>query len=772
MKKISQMKLSAKLVIYIAMAILIVYVAIFGFVAMNMGPILIGGVEKIADNNVAKYANLCKSYLSEDMQISRTLADGYETYLPYSPKEKLRRTIDILQRVYSKHPYFSAIYTSWERKYVDYNWNKSYGRIRVSLFSPPKNDGDTKNYSLDTLNTYGDDVNSSYYKCKIQQKNILSDPYDNFYSGVKETVVSVLNPLVKDGRFLGSTGIDIPISRFAKLIDSADKFYSSSIFLLSNNGMFVGSQVKDLIGKNISDVIKVDGVDVLAKIKKGKSFSMSVTHTDNKDYYVTFYPFTVADVTTPWMVGIAIPRSEMSSVMITKVKFLLIVNVFGLIIIILIIYFLIKGVTAPLTYITNMLKLLSSGEINKVEEIDIKRDDEIGEIIDSTNILVENLKRTATFADEIGKGSLDADFKSISKNDVLGNSLLNMRSSLHKAKTEEQKRRNEEEKQNWATVGYAKFGELLRNSTDNMETFTYNVISSLVKYTNSNQGAMFLLNIEDENDPYLIMSSCYAYDRKKYVDKRIEIGSDLVGQCYLEGESIYMTDIPDDYISITSGLGDANPNTLLLVPLKFNDKVYGVIELASFNTYESYQLEFVEKLAESIASTISTVRVNLTTVQLLEESKFKSEELAAQEEELRQNMEELQTTQEEMLRSKQIAENAIYNLENIKNPIIAMDTELNISYINKAGLEFSATTKEEALKSKCYDLFRNNHCKTSDCRCTMAMSSGKEETAKTKVASSGKEILYTGSPVFNNNGEIIGVVEEIINFSKIINNID
>jgi len=690
MKKYSQFNLRAKLIITIVSVMLLLFVSIFGYIGIRMKPILAKNVEKIVDNNAAKYANLFKSYLTEDMTISRTIADDLETLLPYSGEEKIKRTKEVLQRVFQKHPKYRAVYCSWERKFLDPNWNKNYGRVRVTLYLPPTSDEDFSMVTYDSLNTYGDDINSSYYSLKINKKDVLVNPYKDTYFGVEETVTSVFTPLVKNGKYLGTSGLDIPMSRYADIISKAEKFYNSSIFLLSNDGVFVGNQVKELVGKSIDEVTKGNGVDIKGKIKNGIAFSMYNTVGDD-EYYVTYYPFSVTGSDTPWTVGIAVPSSEINSLMRSNFIPLFIIGFIGLTLVIIIIYFLSRGITRPIIHITEMLKRMADGEINKVNDITIDREDEIGEIIDSTNKLVDNLKNTAEFAQKIGEGDLNTEYTSVSENDILGNSLLNMRASLYQAKTEEDKRRKEEEKQNWATVGYAKFGELLRNNTDNMETFTYNVISNIVKYTNSNQGALFLLNMEDDNDPYLTMSSCYAYERKKYVDKRIEIGANLVGQCYQEAETIYMTDIPEDYISITSGLGDANPNTLVIVPLKFNEKVFGVMELASFHKYESYQIEFIEKLGESIASTISTVRVNLQTIQLLEESKLKSEELAAQEEEMRQNMEELQTTQEESAR-RELDMNGILDALNSSYIVLELNLDGDIININENAKELLGAT--------------------------------------------------------------------------------
>ncbi|MBQ5550417.1 MAG: GAF domain-containing protein, partial [Bacteroidales bacterium] len=87
-----------------------------------------------------------------------------------------------------------------------------------------------------------------------------------------------------------------------------------------------------------------------------------------------------------------------------------------------------------------------------------------------------------------------------------------------------------------------------------------------------------------------------------------------------EQKTIYIKETKDDYVKITSGLGKSNPRSLVIVPLKFNDEIYGVVELASFIKYQPFEIEFIERVAESIASTISTVNINIRTAQLLKES--------------------------------------------------------------------------------------------------------------------------------------------------------
>jgi putative methionine-R-sulfoxide reductase with GAF domain/HAMP domain-containing protein len=297
----------------------------------------------------------------------------------------------------------------------------------------------------------------------------------------------------------------------------------------------------------------------------------------------------------------------------------------------------------PIEKIKAIIIKLGNGE--QPEKIEIKSNDEIGEMSVAVNRLSSGLASTSTFAKDIGSGNLNADFTPLSNHDILGNSLLEMRKNL-KSFSEDEKKRN------WATEGLAKFSEILRTES-NLKELSDKILSNLVKYVGANQGGLFLLAEDnDRKDIFFNQVSSYAYDRKKHTEKRLELGEGLIGQCYLEKETIYLTDVPDNYLSITSGLGLSNPRCILIVPLKVNEKIEGVLEIASFKEFEEYEIAFIEKIAENICSTISGVKTNEQTKKLLKDSQMLTEQLRSQEEEMRQNVEELMATQEEYQRKE------------------------------------------------------------------------------------------------------------------------
>lgn len=250
------------------------------------------------------------------------------------------------------------------------------------------------------------------------------------------------------------------------------------------------------------------------------------------------------------------------------------------------------------------------------------------------------------FARQISANNFDYQY-STSENDALGLALVEMRENLKESKQKEAEDR-------FLNKGLADVAEIIRKQAANSTDLANDLIQFLVKYLNANQGALFFLEEENESGiEKLIMKGCYAYQRKKHINMAIEIGQGLVGQCFLEKDTIYLTDVPESYIKISSGLGDARPKNVIMIPLKNDEEVLGVMEIASFYVIEKHKVSFLEKVGQTIGSALRNVKVTEKTNTLLTESRIKAEEMKAQEEELRQNLEEMEAIQENAHRLQQ-----------------------------------------------------------------------------------------------------------------------
>jgi PAS domain S-box-containing protein len=317
------------------------------------------------------------------------------------------------------------------------------------------------------------------------------------------------------------------------------------------------------------------------------------------------------------------------------------------------------------------------------------------------------LKSMLDFTRRLVAGDTNAQFISVDENDQLGSSLVELRDNLKKNVEENIRRKKEDDQRNWISEGMARFSEILRKDNNDLSTLTFNLTSNLVKYLNANQGGFFLLeDKKNSTDAYFQQTACYAYDRRKFAEKKVGWGEGLIGTCALERQSIYLTNVPDGYVSITSGLGESTPRCLLLVPLVYNEELHGVIELASFHVFEKYQIEFVERVAESIASTLSSVKTNIRTAELLHESQEQAEILAAQEEQMRQNMEELQATQEEAARQ---SEKFISFTNSVNHTLIRAEYQPDgtLIYANTKFLQKLGYTSNAEVEGKHISMFIN-----------------------------------------------------------------
>lgn len=368
-------------------------------------------------------------------------------------------------------------------------------------------------------------------------------------------------------------------------------------------------------------------------------------------------------------------------------------------------FLMIRSITVPVNYLKSIVVKLGKGEL--VEDKNTKfNNDEIGEMAKAMDNLVNGLKATTLFAENIGKGSYTSDFNPLSEHDVLGNALINMRNNLSRVADEDKKR-------NWATEGLAKFGEILRTNTNDLNKLTDEIVLNLVKYLKGNQGAIYIVDDEQTGEEATMsMKACYAWDKKKFLNHKIHKGEGLAGQAWQEGDLIYLTEVPQNYVRITSGLGDANPTSVLIVPLKLNEQIFGVVEIASFGQFQDFEMEFVQRIAESIASTISSVKINARTQRLLEESQEMTEQMRAQEEEMRQNMEELQATQEEMTRGQAESEGTM-RVINDAMAVIEFDPDGTITRANQNFLDLMGY-KQDEIVGEHHRIFVGKDERTSD----------------------------------------------------------
>lgn len=362
-----------------------------------------------------------------------------------------------------------------------------------------------------------------------------------------------------------------------------------------------------------------------------------------------------------------------------------------------------------------------------------------------------------SFTKELNKGNVDSECELLKNDDEIGEALRTMKRNVQRNLKIEAKRKEDDKKQNWIVEGVAKFSELLRTKFESIDELGYNLISKLAVYTEAQQSAIYLVEESEEKGKYLNLLACFAYDRRKYIEREILFGEGLVGSCAVEEKAITLYDIPQNYIKISSGLGKSKPNTIILLPVKNQETMIGVIEIASLYKFEKHHVELIEKIAEITATTILNERNNEKTKKLLEDSNVKSEKLASQEEELRQTMEEMQVTKEES--DKKRAElNGIVNAMNQAAFRVEYDLEGYVIDINEAYSNLFGFAKEKAIGLSIFDGVKDiDNMKET----WSEILKGKSQQRINYIEMNNAKIWLseTYAPIYDNNGKIIKVLK-------------
>lgn len=422
-------------------------------------------------------------------------------------------------------------------------------------------------------------------------------------------------------------------------------------------------------------------------------------------------------------------------------------------------YFMFKNIViAQIEKLITWLQSIALGDISK--KATQTSNDEIGKIKKAIFDLLLGLNKVTAFAKEIENGNFDAEFHPRSKDDELGISLIDMRKSLQKSKQKERKNQKEDEKRNWAANEITKYGDILRKNNDELSKLADAIIQNLINTLDANQGGLFVLNDDSSENVTLELIASYAFDRKKFHKKSINLGEGLVGTCAIEMDTVYLKEIPEDYIEIISGLGTSSPRNLILVPLKLENKILGVVELASFNEFEKHKVEFLEKVAENIAATLATTKINAKTALLLGQSRQQAEELASQEEEMRQNMEELQATQEEAARQSDELQ-GVFDAINENTGTIEFSPEGIITNANEYILRL-LKIKMSIIDQKHHSNIVSPEEKNSDefYSFWQDIRAGKTKLIKRRYFVAQKELWLqeTFKPLYHSNGELSKVL--------------
>ena len=273
------------------------------------------------------------------------------------------------------------------------------------------------------------------------------------------------------------------------------------------------------------------------------------------------------------------------------------------------------------------------------------------DLTDNVNQLAANLttqmRAIAEVATNVTKGDLtrsiavEAQGEVAALKDNINQMIANLRETTQK---------NTE--QNWLKTNLAGFTKLLQGQRD-LEAVARLILKELAPLVSSHQGIFYVMDTPENGPPVLKLLSSYAFRERKHLSNMFHLGEGLVGQCVLEKERILLNNVPDDYIKIGSGLGEAKPLNIIVLPVVFENEVKAVIELASFYRFNEIHLAFLDQLTESIGIVLNTISANTRTEELLRQSTSLADELGTQQRELRETNRRLEQQAESLTMSEE-----------------------------------------------------------------------------------------------------------------------
>lgn len=653
--------------------------------------------------------------LERDLTVVRTLSGLITNYEAMDSVTLFDHLLNVYAQALESNPNITSVWDTWETsdgnvRLHNYVWRESSHILQRK----------------DTIEAQ--DISDKSYLVFDGDESLV-EPYFDSYNDSEDSEMLMTSIVVSNRigkKKIGTVGIDILLDKFTPLVKQISPYPGSYAFIVSNSLKYIAHPNPDLIGKDAyiqyGEIFQNNGA--LDRITNGNSTFFEAIDIQGERSYFTIRPITIGKCQLSWSLVLVVPKSAIVKESNEIFRSALLIGLIGILFLGLYIYFASrKYIIGPIEKITNSLDNLSKGIISEGLSVDSSRSDEIGKMENSLAKTVDGLSHKVVFSKEIGVGNYSASLALLSTEDALGKSLIEMGQSLQKAQDEEQKRKAEDDSRQWINGGLAKFGAMLRLDNDNIERLSANITRNLVEYLGANQCGLFILNNDNVIEPTFNLLASYAYNRQKFIQKSILVGEGLVGTCALEKQTIHLTNIPENYITISSGLGEAKPRSLLIVPLKVEEDVLGVVEIASFKDFEPYQIDFIEKVAQSIAQTISTVRTAIKTTELLTRTQQQAEEMKAQEEEVRQNLEELETIKEELeKRNDEIMDNQkdlemekslLGSLLNtLPDRIYFKDLESRFIKVSKSMLKvFSAEREEDLIGKSDFDFFDDEHAR-------------------------------------------------------------
>ena len=423
-----------KLLVLVLGAAVIGYLVTFGYIVYSVRLKALEEGKKLATKAAIEKANEAKAQLDLDIAVSQVLADGVETLLSLPEKESMPLIKVLSRKTLVASSSYQNVWMVLDKVHIDPNWESEYGSYEYILAR-----GVTEEFreSEKIVFESAEEVPAFYKGYLSNQKAEIPEPYSTpiLAEGRTNWGTSIVNKIIKDGEVIGVVGIFFQLNAIEKSyfqqLTAFDAFQDSYAFMFTDFGTLLGHPNFDLTrAKN--DTLSVIGA-LSEQERKSIGSHELVTATvmeEGEESFISFAPIQIGETDKYWTIATVVPISVILKPYRNIFLITMLCGVAGLLLMLFIILKISRNIVNSLKEAGQLLKSLTTGNLDPERKLMVTSKDELGSIAQSVNELFDELTSKAAFSKRIGDGDLEYPFEASGKHDVLGQALLQMRQNL------------------------------------------------------------------------------------------------------------------------------------------------------------------------------------------------------------------------------------------------------------------------------------------------------------------------------------------------------